>query len=86
MFALFVFTAVMSFTGIVLTVLDKIKAKNRDRRISEATLFTVAALGGALFMFLTMLVCRHKTRHLSFMLGLPGMMVYQGVLVYLILT
>lgn len=55
----------------VLTVWDKSCARNGRRRVPEKTLFTVALLGGAASMLLTMRVVRHKTRHRRFMWGLP---------------
>ena len=56
----------------VITVYDKHAAKNRpDRRVREATLFAVSALGGSLAMLLTMLGIRHKTLHKRFMIGIP---------------
>lgn len=65
----------------VLTVYDKIAAKRLPRkRIRESTLFVLSAIGGAGVMFLTMLIIRHKTQHLSFMIGLPLMLLGQLVL------
>ena len=68
-----------------LTVYDKIAAKSAPRhRIREATLLTVAALGGAAAMEVTMLVIRHKTRHPKFMVSLPLLMLlHAGLLLYL---
>lgn len=61
----------ISALACVLTVWDK-RCARRDRwRVPEKTLFTVAALGGATAMLLTMRVVRHKTRHRRFMWGLP---------------
>jgi uncharacterized membrane protein YsdA (DUF1294 family) len=31
----------------------------------------ISALGGSVFMYLTMLVIRHKTQHKKFMIGIP---------------
>ena len=75
-----------SVIAVVITAVDKSRAKNHGRRISESTLLYVAALGGAPLMYLTMLLIRHKTRHVKFMLGLPLMILYQALIVYLILT
>ena len=62
---------VMSVPAVMLTVKDKLAAKKRARRVPERTLMLVGAFGGAFAMLLTMLVIRHKTKHVKFMLGLP---------------
>lgn len=67
----------ISLVASVLTITDKSRAKRHRRRIPERTLMTVGALGGAAVMLLCMLLIRHKTRHLKFMLGLPLMAVIQ---------
>jgi uncharacterized membrane protein YsdA (DUF1294 family) len=60
------------------TISDKRRARNRMRRVSENTLLLLAALGGSPAMLLTMLLIRHKTRHLKFMLGIPVIMLLQA--------
>ena len=50
---------------------DKVKAMRHAWRIPEATLLTMAALGGSLGALTAMLVCRHKIRSKRFMLGVP---------------
>ena len=63
---------IVSLWAVIITVYDKHAAKNRpDRRVREATLFAVSALGGSLAMLLTMLGIRHKTLHKRFMIGIP---------------
>ncbi|MFI3226651.1 MAG: DUF1294 domain-containing protein [Clostridia bacterium] len=71
------FVAIMSLIAPILTFLDKGYAKNNKRRISEKSLFIVAALGGALAEFLTMQKIRHKTLHKRFMIGLPTIFTLQ---------
>lgn len=61
----------ISIVTVVLTIYDKIAAKRRAFRISEATLILCALLGGSVAELITMLLIRHKTRHIKFMLGLP---------------
>lgn len=68
----FIYFAVISVTAVLLTVYDKsVSCMGHTRRISEQTLFFVAAFGGALAMYITMRIIRHKTRHKRFMIGLP---------------
>ena len=64
-----VFFLVINVLAVVFCVADKIKARKRMRRISEKTLFTVSFLGGAVGMYVTMLIIRHKTKHKRFMFG-----------------
>lgn len=63
--------------ALTLTLYDKRAARQGHWRIPESTLFTVAALGGALVMLASMLLIRHKTRHKKFMAGLPAILALQ---------
>ncbi len=63
---------IISFVTAVVTFYDKKAAvKYPKRRVSEAMLFLLALVGGALAEFLVMKKIRHKTKHKSFMIGLP---------------
>ncbi len=72
----------ISFIAVVITVSDKVRAKKGKRRIRERTLFLISFLGGAAFMYVTMLLIRHKTLHLKFMLGLPVIIAFQVFMAY----
>ncbi len=50
---------------------DKSRAKNNRRRIPEKTLFITAFLGGGLGGVIGMRVFHHKTKHNSFVIGMP---------------
>ena len=76
--------AVISVISVIVTVKDKISAKKKARRTRESTLLLLGALGGAFAMFATMLIIRHKTRHLKFMLGIPVIILIQLSIVFLI--
>ena len=52
-------------------LIDKWKAKKNLWRIPEATLLTIAALGGSLGSLGGMYLVRHKTRKVKFFLGIP---------------
>lgn len=76
---------IISIAAIVVTVSDKSRAKKHKRRVPEKTLFLIAALGGSIAMYLTMLTIRHKTKHKRFMIGLPLIIFVQvgiAVLIY----
>ena len=82
---LIVTAAVTSAAAIVICIVDKLRSKQTGRiRISEATLMTVSAFGGAAAMYLTMLIIRHKTKHPRFMVCLPLMILFHAVIAYLI--
>lgn len=78
-----VYFAVISLVTALVTAIDKYKAKKGAFRISEATLFVLAALGGSLSEYLTMKSIRHKTLHKRFMIGLPLIMIFQLVVIIL---
>lgn len=75
------YAAGVSLLAAALTVSDKRRARRRARRIPERTLLTVAALGGAAAMLITMRCIRHKTRHPRFMIGLPAMIIAHAALI-----
>lgn len=66
-----IYLAVMALVSVVMTVADKSSAKRGGWRVPEATLMMLGLFGGALPMYMTMKIIRHKTRHLKFMIGLP---------------
>ena len=71
--------------GFALMLIDKWKAKHNRWRIKEATLMTVAALGGSIGSLLGMYTVRHKTKHLKFTVGIPLILIAQIALaIYLI--
>ena len=60
--------------------IDKRKARKNAFRVPEATLFAMAIIGGSLGSFLGMHLFRHKTKHLSFIIGMPAILVIQIVI------
>lgn len=62
---------IINAAGFLFMLADKWKAKKNRWRIPEATLMTVAALGGSIGSLLGMYTVRHKTKHLKFTLGIP---------------
>lgn len=74
----YVYFGIISFIAMAMTVSDKRAAKKPDKdRIPEARLWTVAILGGSVMMYTVMRMIHHKTKHASFMVGLPVMIVLQ---------
>lgn len=80
-----VYFVLINIFAFAITVIDKNKAKKGKWRIRESTLFAAAALGGSVTMLVTMKKIRHKTKHKSFMLGIPAIIVAQLLLVGLII-
>lgn len=77
------FTIYLVFINILAFVLmgaDKAKAKRNAWRIPEKTLFLSAILGGSIGAILGMQLFRHKTRHRSFVLGMPAILAAQVVI------
>ena len=60
---------------------DKWKAKHDSWRIPEKTLFLSAILGGTVGGLAGMYLFRHKTKHLSFTVGMPLILAVQVILV-----
>ena len=76
------YAAAISLASVIVTIADKVRAKQAGkRRVPENTLLLLSALGGSAAMLITMLLIRHKTRHIKFMLGIPIIMAYQAVLI-----
>ncbi len=64
--------------------IDKRKAKKGSFRIPEATLFSIAIIGGSIGSILGMFLFRHKTKHWYFVIGLPVIFALQlGILALL---
>ena len=64
--------------------IDKWKAKHDSWRIPEKTLFLSAILGGTVGALAGMYLFRHKTKHLSFIVGMPLILAAQVILVLLL--
>jgi uncharacterized membrane protein YsdA (DUF1294 family) len=80
---LFGYIAVISLISIIVCIYDKKISKKNDvkLRIPEKSLFIWSAVGGSLAMYITMKIIRHKTKHVSFMVGIPVIFVLQVALI-----
>lgn len=76
---LLVYLLIVNAAGFLLMLVDKIKARKNLWRIPEATLMTVAAIGGSIGAIAGMNLFRHKTKHAKFYIGLPVILVLQIV-------
>ena len=66
--------------------IDKYKAKKGKWRISEATLLTMAAIGGSIGAWAGMRLWHHKTMHKKFKYGIPVIIIMQVALAVYLLT
>lgn len=77
---LIIYLIIINIVGFVIMYADKSKAKRKAYRIPEATLFTVALIGGSIGSILGMQIFRHKTKHWYFVIGMPAILILQAVL------
>ena len=70
----------INLAGFIIMGVDKKRAIRGAWRISEASLFFTALLGGSLGCILGMQHFRHKTKHWYFKYGMPEILVVQVLL------
>lgn len=80
---LYAYIGIINAIAFTVSFIDKRCAVKHKRRIPEKTLFTLAIIGGSVGLYASMLVFRHKTRHLSFLFGIPAILIVQLVLIWL---
>lgn len=78
------FLIAINMIAFMMMGIDKQKARRKQARIRERTLFGIACFGGAIGMIIAMYMFRHKTRHLSFKIGLPMIVAIQFIIYYVI--
>ncbi|MCD9024883.1 DUF1294 domain-containing protein [Cohnella silvisoli] len=76
---------VVNLITLSLMAYDKSQARKHGRRVPERTLFLWAAIGGAAGAIVAMRIWRHKTKHPSFVFGMPALLLLHVVLLYLFL-
>lgn len=79
-----VYFITINIIGFALMGIDKKRAIRGAWRISEASLFLTALLGGALGCTLGMRHFRHKTKHWYFKYGMPAIFAVQFLLFLLL--
>lgn len=74
----------VNLIGLFCMYRDKRKARKRQWRIPESTLFLIALIGGSIGCIIGMYLFRHKTRHWYFVYGMPAILLMQlGVIIAL---
>lgn len=71
------YLAIINIAGYAVMGIDKKRAVRGAWRISEASLFFTAFLGGSLGCILGMNHFRHKTKHWYFKYGMPAILFLQ---------
>lgn len=79
-----IYIIAINLTGFIIMGVDKKRAIRGAWRISEASLFLTALLGGALGCTVGMQYFRHKTRHWYFKYGMPAIFFAQIALLLLL--
>lgn len=80
MLILICYLILVNLVAFFLMGIDKKKARTGAWRIPEKTLFLSAILGGSIGAIAGMQLFRHKTKHRSFVFGMPAILIVQIVL------
>ena len=76
---------IVNLVGFIIMGVDKKRAIRGAWRISEASLFLTAIIGGSIGCIIGMQHFRHKTKHWYFKYGMPAILILQ-ILVLILLT
>ena len=78
---LLLYLLIVNLVGFAVMGIDKRRAIKKAWRISEASLFLTAIIGGSIGCIAGMQVFRHKTKHWYFKYGMPAILVLQVAVV-----
>ncbi|WP_174614001.1 DUF1294 domain-containing protein [Virgibacillus ihumii] len=70
-FSFWIYLTVINVLAYILMGMDKQKARKHKQRISERTFWIIGLLGGSAGAFAGMRKFRHKTKHYTFAIGMP---------------
>lgn len=76
-----IYLTIINVIAFALMGFDKQRAKRNLWRIPEKTLFLSAILGGSVGAILGMYTFRHKTKHATFVYGMPVILIIQITMV-----
>ncbi len=77
-----IYLLIINAASLLVMVIDKGLAKKGSFRVPESSLFMLAILGGSVGSIVGMYLVRHKTKHVSFTLGMPLILLAQMILIY----
>lgn len=75
-----IYLCIVNLIAFFIFGIDKLKAKRGSYRISEKTLITICAVGGALGGLLGMMIFHHKTQKPKFVITVPLLVLFYGAL------
>ncbi|MBP3254664.1 MAG: DUF1294 domain-containing protein [Bacteroidales bacterium] len=81
----FVYLIAINIFAFCLYAVDKRRAVKGKRRIKELHLMFSALIGGSIGALSAMQLCRHKTKHLKFTIGVPLILLCQIIAVLYLL-
>lgn len=81
---LYTYLLLVNIAAFVMFGIDKYRAVHDRWRIPEARLLTSAVIGGSIGALMGMMVWRHKTLHLKFVLGVPAIILIQAAAAYML--
>ncbi len=76
-----IYLCLISLSAVFITLYDKSAARLKNYRIPESALVFISVLGGSAAMLVSMILIRHKTKHIKFMLGIPIIIAFQTVII-----
>ncbi len=79
------YLVIVNLLGFAVMGIDKKRAIRGAWRISEASLFLTALVGGSLGCTLGMHYFHHKTKHWYFRYGMPAIFLAEAFILYLLL-
>lgn len=77
-----IYLVVINFISFILMGIDKKRAIHHQWRIAEKTLFMSAIIGGSIGSIVGMKFFRHKTKHKSFVIGMPIILLQPFIYIY----
>lgn len=84
-YIILIYILFINLVGLLSMGIDKQKARKRAYRIPEATLFTIAIIGGSIGSIVGMFLFHHKTRHWYFLYGMPVILFLQIAFIALLI-
>ena len=75
------YVAAVNVISFIVMGVDKRRAVKRAFRVPESTLFVLAIIGGSIGSIAGMHLFHHKTRHWSFLYGMPVILALQIILI-----
>ena len=79
-----IYFIVINILTLIVYGIDKYRAIHGKWRISEATLFLLALIGGSIGAEIGMYGFHHKTRHPRFVIGIPAILLLQAALLFIL--